>query len=71
VLQCVGSLLLSPFQMVGQVLSSRAVRSFTFRATRSGRFRPKYNYSLPVMEHSQLSALYFAIEQATLDDEVC
>ena len=64
------SALLSPVHVVGRRLYSRVARAFSFRAVGRRRYRPKRDFTLPVIEYSQVSSLYFAIEQATYDDKV-
>eukprot|EP00892_Ulva_mutabilis_P001256 jgi/Ulvmu1/11130/UM071_0013.1 len=59
---------LSPIHVVGRRLYTRVGRAFSFRAVGRRRYRPKRDFTLPVIEYSQLSSLYFAIEQATHDD---
>ena len=68
-IELVGALL-SPIHVVGRRLYSGVGRAFSFRAVGRRRFRPKRDFTIPVIEYSQLSSLYFAIEQATYDDKV-
>jgi hypothetical protein len=68
VLKTLANTVLSPLQAIGRVLSSRLVR--TFSRTAASKYRPSKSFSLPVIEYGQLSALYFAIDQAVQDDEV-
>ena len=70
VVQHVANVLTSPIQAVYRLLSSRLLRSLSIRGARGSRYRPKKNFTLPVIEYSHLSALYFAIDQAVQDDEV-
>lgn len=69
--QHVANVITSPIKAVYHLLSSRVVRSLSIRGAKGSRFRPRKNFTLPVIEYSQLSALYFAIDQAVSDDEVC
>jgi hypothetical protein len=67
----IANVLFMPFQVVGRTLTSRIGRALSLRAIGRRQYRPKQNFTLPVIEYSQLSSLYFAIDQATNDDVVC
>ena len=64
------SVALAPVNVLRNAVTSRVVSTINAGHTRAQRLRPSKNYSLPLLEYSNLSSLYFAIEQAVLDDEV-
>ena len=62
------NLALSPFKSVAGVLGKRMrLPSAVSLVVRSRRTR---TYTLPLLDYSELSSLYFAIDQATSDDKV-
>jgi hypothetical protein len=68
IIEKIASSVLAPFKVVRRTLSGRFARSLRFQ--RADRLRPSKKFSVPILEYGQLSALYFAIEQAIQDDEV-
>ena len=63
------TLALRPFKSVAGVLGKRMrLPSALSLVVRSRRTR---SYTLPLLDYSELSSLYFAIDQATSDDKVC